>query len=301
MSGQAPDRSKALRQVVDPEVLARVGGLGLRARLLAEGALQGQHRSPHRGASVEFAQHREYTPGDELKHLDWKAYARQDRYVVKQFEDETNLRVFLLVDTSNSMNYGAPSKLDFGATVAAALAYVLLRQGDAVGLQVFGDTLGEYVPPRGRPDHFWNLVRVLESVPVGGETKIVPALEHLSEAAGRRAAIFLVSDLLDFDPRTVALLRELRRRRHKVQVLHVLHPDEVRFPFEDLTLFEALETAEEELADPRGMRDQYLEEMRAFCEDLRRRLGEGDVGYRRVETTEPIDTLLLELLSGRAG
>ena len=256
MSGQAPDRSKSLRQVVDPEVLARVGGLGLRARLLAEGALQGQHRSPHRGASVEFAQHREYTPGDELKHLDWKAYARQDRYVVKQFEDETNLRVFLLVDTSNSMNYGAPSKLDFGATVAAALA---------------------------------------------GETKIAPALEHLSEAAGRRAAIYLVSDLLDFDPRTVALLRELRRRRHKVQVLHVLHPDEVRFPFEDLTLFEALETAEEELADPRGMRDQYLEEMRAFCEDLRRRLGEGDVGYRRVETTEPIDTLLLELLSGRAG
>ena len=300
MSALRPSTPGGLRAVVDAEVLARVGGLGARARLIAEGALQGQHRSPHRGASVEFAQHREYVAGDELKHLDWKAYARQDRYVVKQFEDETNLRVFLLVDASNSMNYGAPSKLDFGATVAASLAYVMLRQGDAVGLQVFGQALGEYVPPRGRPDHFWSMVRALEAAPVGGETRIASALEHISEVAGRRAAIYLFSDMLDFDPRTVGLLRELRRRRHRVDVLHVLHPDELSFPFDDLTIFEALESTEEELADPKGMRAQYVEEVTAFCDDLKRRLGEGDVGYRRVLTTDAIDALLLSLIGGRA-
>lgn len=292
--------TEKLREIVDHELLARLSHLSFRAQRLAEGVMTGLHKSPHRGASVEFAQHREYAPGDELKHIDWKAYAKSDRYQIKEYEDETNLRSFLLVDTSNSMQYGAggESKIGRAALLAAALGYLLLRQGDAVGLLTFGDRLGTYVPPRARPDHFWNLVHTLERTPVGGPTDISRALSHVAEVGGRRAVVFLFSDCLEFDLRFVSLCRQLRRRRHHVQVFHVLHKDEVEFPFEELTLFEGLETPETELADPRGMRAQYLAEMQGFCEDLRKRLLEGDVGYRRVLTTDDPEPLLRQVVAG---
>lgn len=288
------------REIVDPELLARLAHLSFRAQRLAEGVLAGMHKSPHHGASVEFAEHREYAPGDELKHIDWKAYAKSDRYQIKQYEDETNLRSFLLVDTSNSMQYGqgAESKITRAALLAAALGYLLLRQGDSVGLLTFGDRLGTYIPPRARPDHFWNLVHTLERAPVGGPTDISRALSHIAEVGGRRAVVFVFSDCLEFDLKFVSLCRQLRRRRHHVQVFQVLHPDEVEFPFEELTLFEELESAQTELADPRGMRAQYLAEMQAFCDDIRKRLLEGDVGYRRVLTTEPAEPLLRQVVGG---
>jgi uncharacterized protein (DUF58 family) len=285
------------RKVVDSALLARLAHLSVRAGQVVEGTLTGQHRSPHQGASVEFAQHREYAPGDEIKHIDWNAYARSDRYQVKQFEDETNLRAFLLLDTSGSMDYarkGLPTKLEYAARLTAALAWVLLRQGDAVGLLTFGETLGTYVPPRSRPDHFWNLVRVLEEEPVGGPTDVVRAMEHIAEVSGRRAVVFLVSDCFDFSGRVAAIARQLRRRRHRVVVFQVLDPDETDFPFNEVTLFEELESDQRELADPRGMRDAYLEEMRAFCEGLRRELLEGGVAYYKVDTREPLDRTVFE-------
>lgn len=291
-------RGKALRSVVSNELLAQVGGLGHRARQLAEGLVNGQHRSPHRGASVEFAQHREYSPGDEMRHLDWKAYARSDKYLVKQFEDETNLRCFLLVDASGSMSYGQPSKLDYAATLAAAMAYALIKQGDAVGLLTFGSSLGTYVPPRARPDHFWNLVSVLEREPVGGTTNLRRPLEHLAEVAGRRALILIFSDAFDEDEQFISLARQLRKRRHDVVFHHVLHPDELGFPFRDLTLFEDLETSDRELADPRGMREAYLKEMQGFCDGLRSRLQEGDVGYHLLPSDLPAERAMRQMLSG---
>lgn len=294
--------SDARRPIVDPELLARVGGLAYRARHLAEGVLTGLHKSPHHGASVEFAQHRQYEPGDEIRHIDWKAFAKTDRYHVKQFEDETNLRCWLLLDTSGSMDYaaaGRPTKLTYAGRLAAALAWLLLRQGDAVGLLTFGEKLGRYVPPRARSDHFWQLARVMESEPVGGRTNVVAALRHVAEVAGRRGLVMLFSDCFDASERLVGLARQLRGRRHEVVVFHVLDPDELEFPFHDLTEFEDMETGEREMADPRGMRDQYLREMKAFCDGLRRRLREGDVHYRRVRTDEDPERVLLGFLEAR--
>ena len=291
------------RKIVDGALLARLAHLNVRAGQAMEGALTGQHRSPHQGASVEFAQHREYAPGDEIKHIDWNAYARSDRYQIKQFEDETNLRAYLLLDTSGSMDYGRsglPTKLDYAAQLTAALAWVLLRQGDAVGLMTFGERIGTYVPPRSRPDHFWNLARVLEEEPVGGPTDVVGAMEHIAEVSRRRSLVFLVSDCFDFSGRVAAIARQLRRRRNRVVVFHVLDPDETEFPFEEVTLFEALEDEQRELADPRGMRHAYLEEMRDFCEGLRTELLEGGVGYQRVDTRTSLERTVYNYFRGEA-
>lgn len=291
------------RAVVDAALLARLSGLTFRAGQVVEGVLTGLHKSPHHGASVEFAQHREYSPGDEIRHIDWKAFAKSDRYYVKQFEDETNLRTHLLVDTSGSMAYagaGRPTKMLYAARLATALAWLLLRQGDAVGLLTFGERLGEYLPPRARPDHFWRLVGALESAPVEGRTNVVGALERIAEVAGRRSLVVLLSDCMDFDGRLAAIARQLRRRHHRVVVLHVLDPDELEFPFKELTEFEELETAERELADPRGMRDEYLRQIRAWCEGLRRELLDGDVAYRLVDTGTPVERCLFDIVGGAA-
>jgi len=291
------------RAVVDAALLARLSGLTLRAGQVVEGILTGMHKSPHHGSSVEFAQHREYSPGDEIRHIDWKAFAKSDRFYIKQYEDETNLRCHLLVDTSGSMAYAGgdrPSKMLYASRLATALAWMLLRQGDAVGLLPFGETIGEYLPPRARPDHFWRLVRALEAAPVSGRTNVVGALERIAEVAGRRSVIILLSDCMYFDPRLSAIARQLRRRRHRVSVLHVLDPDELDFPFKELTEFEALESDERELADPRGMRDAYLSEIRAWCEGLRRELLDGDVGYRLVDTATPIERCVYDIVGGQS-
>ncbi|MFN3202983.1 MAG: DUF58 domain-containing protein [Bradymonadia bacterium] len=291
---------KAERQVVDSALLARVAGLGLTAAQLAEGTMTGLHKSPRHGASVEFAQHREYVPGDELKHLDWKAVAKSDKYYVKQYEDETNLRTFLLVDTSASMNYarkGLPTKLEYASQMATALAYTLLRQGDAVGLLTFANGLGHYVPPRARPDHFWQLARTLERAEIEKGTDLVRPLEHIAEVGGRRGLVLIFSDAMDFRDQVAALSRQLRRR-HQVAFFHVLDPDELEFPFDELTLFEGLEEDERLLADPRAMKEQYLIEMRDFCANLKRDLAEGDVRYTRVRTDEPPERTLLSFLAG---
>ncbi|MEZ4435137.1 MAG: DUF58 domain-containing protein [bacterium] len=290
-------------KIVDPALLARLSGLSYRAGQVVEGLLTGHHKSPHHGQSVEFAQHREYSPGDEIRHIDWKAFAKSDRYHVKQFEDETNLRAYLLLDTSGSMGYAGgrrATKRLHAARLAAALAWLLLRQGDAVGLLTFGEKLGHHLPPRARPDHFWRLVEHMEQAPVQGPTNVVAALEHIAEIAGRRSLIVLFSDCFDFDPRLAALARQLRRRRHRVVVLHVLDPDELDFPFKELTLFEEMETDARELADPRGMREQYLEEIRSWCEALRRELLDGDVAYHLVDTAVPVERALYDLIGGSA-
>lgn len=291
------------RAVVDRDLLARLSGITFRAGQMVEGVLTGLHKSPHHGSSVEFAQHREYSPGDEVRTIDWKAFAKSDRYYIKQFEDETNLRTYLLLDTSGSMGYAGgdrPSKMLYAARLTTALAWLLLRQGDAVGLLTFGQKIGQYLPPRARPDHFWRLVRALEEAPIEGQTNVVGALERIAEVAGRRSLIVLVSDCMDFDDKLTALARQLRRRHHRVVVLHVMDPDELTFPFKELTEFEEMESADRELADPRGMRDEYLRQIEAWCEDLRRSFLEGDVAYRRIETDTPVERTLYDIVGGVA-
>ncbi len=289
------------RRVVDPALLARLSHLNFKARGVVEGVLTGLHRSPHHGSSVEFAQHREYEPGDELRHIDWKAYAKFDKYYVKQFEHETNLRAYLLVDASRSMAYasGPVSKLEYAKVLAASLAYLLVRQGDAVGLLTFADGVKDYVPVRSTTAHLSEVVSALERVGADGATDLGTAIDFLAERARRRALVVILSDLLDPDDRNLAALRRLRARKHDVAVLHLLDRAEVEFPFEDPTVFVGMEDDRRVQVDPLLIRESYLEEVERFVERTRRRLRESDVQYRRIVTDEAYDAAITGLLSER--
>ena len=223
-----------MAQLLDPLALARLHNLELRARTVVEGALAGLHRSPHHGSSVEFAEHKEYAPGDEIKHIDWKAYGKFDKFYVKRFEEETELRAYLVLDSSASMDYrgGGVSKLEYARMLAASLAYLLLRQQDQVGMVAFGEKLRGYVAPRARSGHLSDLLTALDGVVAQGRTDLGRAIAYVSEVAPRRALLVFFSDLLGGDERLRALLRGLRARRHDVVVFHLLDKDELELPFE---------------------------------------------------------------------
>lgn len=288
--------------LLDPSLLARLGTTQLRARTVVEGLLSGLHRSPHQGQSVEFAEHKEYAPGDELRHIDWKAYGKVDRYYVKQFEHETNLRAFLLVDASGSMEYRGGeglSKLEYAATMAAALSYLLVRQQDAVGLVIARGKEQGYLPPRAAMGHFSALMSRLEGLRGEGPTDLAAAADWVAERARRRAAIFVFSDLLDFQPGAIARLADLRRMKNEVTVFHLLDPDELDFPFEDATRFEGMEGEEALELDPRSIRDSYLQEIQALCDRARQSCRDADVEYELVRTDAPLDRALLRYLAKR--
>ena len=293
-------------KVLDPSLLARIAGMPLRARTVVEGALSGMHRSPHRGASVEFSEHKEYAPGDELRHVDWRALGRMDRWYVKQFEHETNLRATLVLDASRSMGYrgraSAMSKLEVGAVLAASLAYLLVQQGDATGLLTFADTPIEYLPPRSRPAHLHALLATLEAVtPAREATNLAAALDRVAEVVPRRGLVVLVSDLFDFAHQPDGLLRRLKQSRHDVAVLQVLDRDELTLPFDGPTLFEGLEGRARLLTDPVGLRERYRAEIDAWTATWRRACIEADADYQLVTTDAPLDQVLGELLRRRLG
>ncbi|AKU93085.1 DUF58 domain-containing protein [Vulgatibacter incomptus] len=288
--------------LLDPKLLAKLGTTQLRARTVVEGLLSGLHRSPHQGQSVEFAEHKEYAPGDELRHLDWKAYGKVDRYYVKQFEHETNLRAFLVVDASASMAYrggGGLSKLEYASTLAASLAYLLVRQQDAVGLVVAAGKEARYLPPRAALGHFPAILSRLEGLEGKGTTDLAAAAEWVAERARRRAAILFFSDLLDFQPGAVERIADLRRMKNEVTVFHLLDPHELEFPFEDATRFEGMEGEEALEVDPRSIRDSYLEEMERFRDRVRTACRGADVEYELVRTDAPMDRALLRWLGKR--
>ena len=225
------------------------------------------HRSPHHGASVEFAEHKEYAPGDEIKHIDWKAYGKFDKYYVKRFEEETELRAYLLIDSSASMGYrgAGVSKLDYARMLAASLAYLLLKQQDQVGMVAFGERLRGYLPPRARSGHLDDLLTALDGVEPQGRTDLPRALAYLSEVAQRRALVVLFSDLLGSRTDEVRhLLRGLRARKHDVVVFHLLDKDELTLPFEGTTIFESMEDERKLLAEPGDVRKAYLAELDAL-------------------------------------
>lgn len=289
--------------LLDPKLLATLGTVQLRTRAVVEGMLSGLHRSPHQGQSVEFAEHKEYAPGDELRHIDWKAYGKLDRYYVKQFEHETNLRAFLLLDASASMGYrGAEeglTKLEYASTVAAALAYLLVRQQDAVGLVIAQGEELHYLPPRAHIGHFPAVLSLLEKVKPRGTTDLGRAVDFLAEKARRRAAIFVLSDLFDFRPQAVSRIADLRRMKNDVSLFHVLDPWELEFPFEDATRFVGLEGEGELEVDPREIRASYLREIEKLCENARTLSLQADVSYELTRTDGPMDRLLLRHLAQR--
>lgn len=288
--------------LLDPRLLARLGNTQLRTRMVVEGILSGLHRSPHQGQSVEFAEHKEYTPGDELKHIDWKAYGKVDRYYVKQFEHETNLRAFFLVDASASMNYRGPeglSKIETAALIAASLSYLLVRQQDAVGLVIARGKDTRYLPPRAAMGHFPAILHHLEGLTGEGPTDLAAAADWIAEKARRRASIFVLSDLFDFSPKAIDRLADLRRMKNDVTVFHTLDPWELEFPFEDSTLFQGMEGEEDLEVDPRSIRESYLEEITALCERVKQVCRAADVEYELVRTDRSLDNLLLRFLSRR--
>jgi uncharacterized protein (DUF58 family) len=270
---------------------------------VAEGVLTGLHRSPHHGQSVEFAEHREYAPGDEVRHIDWKAYGKTDKYYVKQFEQETNLRAWLVVDASGSMGYRGPraplSKLEYASTLAAALAYLLVRQQDAAGLVAVGDRVTRSVPPRAAASHLGALLEALEGLSAAGPTRLAAAVDHVVEHAPRRCQVVVVSDLLDPEERVVRRLAQLRRRRHEVTIFHVLDPAELEFPFEDPTLFLSLEDGRQVEAHGREVRRGYLEVLGRWLERVRREAQEADLDYALCRTDRPLDEVLLPFLARR--
>jgi uncharacterized protein (DUF58 family) len=293
----APLRERYL----DPAALMRLGGLLIRARSVVEGAIAGMHRSPHKGSSVEFAEYKEYTEGDEIKHIDWRAFARFDKYYVKQFEDETNLNAYLLLDGSGSMDFGGEgvTKLEYARTLAAAFAYLWLRQGDAVGALVFGERPGLYLPPSSKSSHLDDVLQVLERLPGEGKTDIAAALQSMAERVRRRSVMLIFSDMLDDAGRAMTLARVLRKRRQEVALFHVLDPAEIELPYEGLTIFEGLEGEGELLADPDDLREAYRAQMAAHLHGIERECREGDIEYFRVLTTQPMEPLLRDFISGR--
>ena len=294
-----------LQKYLDPKVLAKVTRLDLRARLVVEGFISGLHRSPFHGFSVEFDSHREYVPGDDLKHLDWKVHARTDRYVVKQYEEETNLRAMFLVDASESMRYGGNgrsglTKYHYGAAVAASLSFLLLRQQDAVGLAVFDEHIRSHVPSSANPNQIKTIVHAMDVVEPEAKTSMEEVCHWLAEKTRRRGLVCLVSDLFTDIDSLVRGLQHLRHYDHEVIVLHILDEDELTFPFQSNTMFLGLEETGRLTAEPRALRQAYLDAMNAFCRNVKRRCVAAKVDYKLISTADHLDAALLAFLAARA-
>src|SRR5262245_18866520 len=291
----------ASKRSLHPEVIKRIGRLEIRARHIVEGLLSGMHRSPYFGQSVEFRQHREYVPGDDLRRVDWKVWAKQDRLYVKQYEEDTNLRCCLLVDVSESMAYGnGPlTKVDYAITSAAALAYLLLRQQDAVGCTVFDAGIRQTIPLRTSTSHLNTIVRALETKEAKNKTNMSQVLSRVAETYPRRGMMILVSDLFVEPDDLLRGLRLLRQLGHDVLVLHVLDDDELDFPFANPSRFEGLETDEQLTCNPRALREGYLQALEQFLTTVRRGCARDKVDYALIRTRTPLDAALNAFLKHR--
>lgn len=289
------------RRFLHPEAIQRISRLELRARSIVEGFLSGMHRSPYFGQSVEFRQHRQYTAGDDLRYVDWKVWAKQDRYYVKQFEEDTNLRAVLLCDVSHSMRYGRGpmTKFDYAATVVACLAYLLLRQQDAVGCIAFDETVRAAVPQRTRRNHLDSILKALSVSQPQHKTNLYDVLREVAESYPRRGVVVLVSDLLVDRPGLFKGLKLLRGRGHDVMVFHILDDDELDFPFSGPTRFEGLEVPDIVRCNPRALREGYLRALGQYLDEVRRGCSRNAVDYDLIRTSQPLDAALAKYLSFR--
>lgn len=286
---------------LNPDLAARISQLEVRARQIVEGLIAGRHRSPYRGSSVEFAQHREYAPGDDFRHLDWKVWARNDRYYVKQFEEETDLRATMLLDASESMSYGVGTarKYEYASQLVAALSYLLLRQFDSVGLITFDNEIRSDISPRNARNHLRTILQSLGDCSPDRKTDVGPLFRTLSERLTRRGMVILISDLL-LPPDTLARgLRQMRRRRHDVIVMHVMHADEIDFRFDGLTRFDGLESTTYLTCDPRALRDDYLRALDRHLVAVRHLCAASGVDYHLVRTSDAPEAVIARLLQAK--
>jgi len=291
------------RDPLPAEVRDRIARLDISSTSLVEGLVSGLHRSPYHGFSVEFAQHREYTWGDELKHVDWKVFGRTDRYYVKQYEEETNLHANVLLDMSESMTYkGATAQLakyEYACTIAAALAFLLIRQQDACGLHLFDDDLRGRVPASAHPFQLRDMAAEMAKVEVKRESRVGPIFHRLAEEIRRRGLVIIVSDLFFSPEDLLSGIQHLRHKRHEVIVFHVMDHEEIVFPFDDITLFRGMEHKGELLAEPRSLRKGYLEAFERFKAKVSRELSDSRCDYVLVDTSEPPAVCLSRYLVAR--
>jgi len=286
----------------DPRVLAGISNLYLRARWVVEGLMSGVHRSRSKGFSVEFEEHREYSPGDEIRRIDWKALGKFDRYFIKEYEDETNLRAYLLLDASASMNYASDgvTKFDYGCTLTASLAYLILKQQDAAGLVTFSDRIESFIPPKAKRDYLMQILHALENRGPAGETNVGRILEDIAGQLKRRGLVILVSDLLDEPAQILKGLRLFRFKGNDVIVFHLLDPAELNLPFDGNILFEDLEELNlKVIADPRTIRKTYQEVVGEFITEMRKQCHNDAIDYQLIPTSTPLDQALTSYLSWR--
>jgi uncharacterized protein (DUF58 family) len=309
------------RKYLDPRTLARIGSLDLRARLIVEGLMTGMHRSPYQGISVEFAQHRPYVAGDDIRHVDWKVFGRSDKIYLKQYLEETNLHLICIVDASESMGYGTVkertesgllasalstqssalwTKYDHATAIAASLSYMAIQQQDSVGLAIFDQALSRYFKPSNSPGQWKIVVNELQQVPRWNKTNTGKILDQIAEKLTHRSLIVLLSDFFDDLDGLRAGLRHLRYKKHEIMAFQILDPAEIEFPFEDVTLFKGLEEAGELLTEPRALREGYIEQLSLFTEDLKKSCRGMHIDFQRFSSGDPLDVSLSQFLATRS-
>lgn len=287
---------------LDPTVLSGLSNLELRARTVVEGFLSGLHKSPNRGFSVEFNDYRHYQRGDDMRHVDWKLYARSDKFYIKQYEDETNVRCVIVLDTSASMSYssGSVSKLNYGITLASALAYFIMRQRDAVGLITFDDEVREYIPAKCRQPHLMRILRTLSQVESGQKTNAVKPLSDLAASLHKKSMVILITDLLDDEERVINTLQNLRGMGNDVITFQLMDDAELNFPFNEASEFIDMENDETYITSPAAIRSAYLENLNEFLTYCRKQCQSSGVDYCLLNTSEPLDEALSSYMTKRA-
>jgi uncharacterized protein (DUF58 family) len=289
------------KEYLHPEAIRRIASMELRARNIVEGFMSGMHRSPYFGQSVEFVQHRQYVPGDDLRHIDWKVWSRQDKLYIKQYEEDTSLRCTLLLDASESMSYGrgALNKFDYAATLLACLAFLTLRQQDAVGLTVFDQKIQTRLPWRSSRSHLQSIYKALTQTAPKNKTNLTQVFREISETYPKRSLMVLASDFLGSEQQTLKSLASLKHAGHDILVFHVLDDDELDFPFNDPTRFEGMEAMSDLTCNPRALREGYLESLQRFLDRVRHACASAQIDYRLIRTSQHIDAALTAYLTSR--
>ena len=288
---------------LDPKTLESIKRIDVRARLVVEGFITGQHRSPHNGFAVEFAAHREYAPGDDLRHIDWKVWSKTDRLYIKEYEEETNLQCHLVVDCSKSMKYGEEqgwSKYDYAATAAASIGYLMQQQQDSVGLMLFSDKVDRNLKPKSHPSHLNLIFHELEKAEPDNKTDVTDPFFALAAKIRKRGMVVMFSDLFLNPDDLAKSLNQFRLRRHEVIVFHVMHQDETTFPFEENTLFKGLEIDSQLFTEPRALRESYLKAVERYMSKVKKVCSSMGVDHVLMDTSKPLGAVLSSYLNFRA-
>ena len=296
------DTLQDYRKYLKPEVVATLANIELVARLVVEGFITGLHKSPYHGFSVEFAEHRQYMPGDEIKHIDWKIYGKTDRYYIKQFEEETNLKAYIILDASRSMSYasnGRITKLEYASYITAALAQLMIQQRDAVGFTIYDESVRLHMPPLATKLYLKEILRQLELLTASNKTAIADSLHTIAERIKRRGLVIILSDLFDKPNEVMAALRHFRHKKNEVIVMQILDPLERSFAFGRDAVFKDLETSDELMTQPWHIQKAYQQEMKKFLNTYKKECREHNIDYVLLDTSTPFDVALFEYLHKR--